>query len=67
MSTIHNKSDQWVVEVSKDHGPLYRNGHVTIEYLGQIEARSLWIKAVSVFVEADGKLILDEQGNVGGK
>lgn len=67
MSTPTNESDQWTVEVRKDHGPIYREGVVTIQSGGYVKARSLAIKAVSLVVDSDGLLTLDGQGHVNGK
>lgn len=67
MSTLKNESDQWMVEVEKDAGPIYRKGLVTVENGGRIETRSLWLKAVSLSVESGGTLTLDGKGSIAGK
>ena len=66
-SMAGNESDGWTVEITKDHGPIYRDGMVTIEGDGLFEARSLKIKSVSLTVDQRGKLALDGKGCEAGK
>ena len=66
-SNVGNESDGWTVEVAKDHGPVYREGVVTIEGDGSFEARWLKVKALSLIVDHRGKLTLDEKGYTAGK
>ena len=66
-SIAGNESDGWTVEITKDHGPIYREGMVTIEGDGSFEARSLTIKALSLTVDQRGKLTLDGKGYEAGK
>ena len=66
-SMAGNESDGWTVEITKDHGPIYRDGMVTIEGDGLFEARSLKIKSLSLTVDQRGKLALDGKGYEAGK
>ena len=66
-SMAGNESDGWTVEITKDHGPIYRDGMVTIEGDGLFEARSLKIKSLSLAVDQRGKLALDGKGYEAGK
>ena len=66
-SMAGNESDGWTVEITKDHGPIYRDGMVTIEGDGLFEARSLKIKSRSLTVDQRGKLALDGKGYEAGK
>ena len=66
-SMVGNESDGWTVEITKDHGPIYRDGMVTIEGDGLFEARSLKIKSLSLTVDQRGKLALDGKGYEAGK
>jgi len=66
-SMAGNESDGWTVEIKKDHGPIYRDGMVTIEGDGLFEARSLKIKSLSLTVDQRGKLALDGKGYEAGK
>ena len=66
-SMAGNESDGWTVEITKDRGPIYRDGMVTIEGDGLFEARSLKIKSVSLTVDQRGKLALDGKGCEAGK
>lgn len=66
-SGLGDESDGWTIEVTKDYGPVYREGMVTIEGDGMFEARSLTIKAESLVVDPRGKLTLDGQGYLAGK
>ena len=66
-SMVGNESDGWTIEVARDHGPVYREGVVTIEGDGLFEARSLKVKAVSLVIDLRGKLILDGKGYLAGK
>lgn len=66
-SIAGNESDGWTVEITKDHGLIYREGMVTIEGDGSFEARSLTIKALSLTVDQRGKLTLDGKGYEAGK
>ena len=66
-SVAGNESDGWTVEITKDHGPIYRDGMVTIEGDGLFEARSLKIKSLSLTVDQRGKLALDGKGYEAGK
>ena len=66
-SMAGNESDGWTVEITKDHGPIYRDGMVTIEGDGLFEARSLKIKSLSLTVHQRGKLALDGKGYEAGK
>ena len=66
-SMAGNESDGWTVEITKDYGPIYRDGMVTIEGDGLFEARSLKIKSRSLTVDQRGKLALDGKGYEAGK
>ena len=66
-SMAGNESDGWTVEITKDHGPIYRDGMVTIEGDGLFEARSVKIKSLSLTVDQRGKLALDGKGYEAGK
>ena len=66
-SNLTNESDGWTIEVTKDYGPVYRDGVVTIEGDGRIEARALTIKAESLIVDPRGKLTLDGKEYFAGK
>ena len=66
-SMAGNESDGWTVEITKDRGPIYRDGTVTIEGDGLFEARSLKIKSRSLTVDQRGKLALDGKGYEAGK
>ena len=66
-SMVGNESDGWTLEITKDHGPIYREGMVTIEGDGLVEARSLKIKSLSLTVDQRGKLALDGKGYEAGK
>ena len=66
-SMAGNESDGWTVEITKDRGPIYRDGTVTIEGDGLFEARSLKIKSLSLTVDQRGKLALDGKGYEAGK
>ena len=66
-SMAGNESDGWTVEITKDHGPIYRDGMVTIEGDGLFEARSLKLKSLSLTVDQRGKLALDGKGYEAGK
>ena len=66
-SMAGNESDGWTVEITKDHGPIYRDGMVTIEGDGLFQARSLKIKSLSLTVDQRGKLALDGKGYEAGK
>ena len=66
-SILGNESDGWTIEVTKDRGPVYREGVVTIEGDGRFEARSLTLKAVSLVVDPRGLLTLDRKGYLAGK
>jgi len=66
-SMLGDESDGWTIEVTKDYGPVYREGVVTIEGDGTFEARSLTMKAQSLVVDLRGKLKLDGQGYLAGK
>ena len=66
-SMAGNESDGWTVEITKDRGPIYRDGMVTIEGDGLFEARSLKIKSLSLTVDQRGKLALDGKGYEAGK
>ena len=66
-SMAGNESDGWTVEITKDYGPIYRDGMVTIEGDGLFEARSLKIKSLSLTVDQRGKLALDGKGYEAGK
>ena len=62
-----NESDGWTVEVTKDHGPVYREGVVTIEGDGVFEVQCVTLKAESLVIDPAGKVNLDGKGYVGGK
>ena len=66
-SNAENVSDGWTIEVAKNHGPVYREGVVTIEGDGSFVARWMTLKAVSVVVDLRGKLTLDGKGYLAGK
>jgi len=66
-SAPSNESDQWNIDVIKDYGPVGREGLVTIEGEGRIEARSLKLKAESIVVDPVGLLTLDGEGELAGK
>lgn len=66
-SNSGDESDGWNIEVTKDYGPAYREGVVTIEGDGTFEARSLTLKAESLVVDPRGTLTLDKQGYLAGK
>ena len=65
-SMLANETDQWTVHVVKDFGPVGREGMVTIEAEGRLEARSLNLRAVSLVVDPVGLLSLDGQGLLAG-
>lgn len=66
-SAQSNASDQWNIDVIKDYGPVGREGMVTIEGEGRLEARSLSLKAESIVVDPVGVLYLDGKGELSGK
>ena len=61
-SMAENASDSWMIEVVKGHGPVYREGIVTIEGDGSLVARAFTLKAESLVVDSRGKLSLDGKG-----
>ena len=65
-SEAANESDVWSIDVVKDLGPVYREGIVTVEGDGLLQARSLSLNAVSLVVDPVGKISLNGQGHSGG-
>ena len=61
-SMAENVTDSWLIEVVKGHGPVYREGVVTIEGDGSLVARAFTLKAESLVVDSRGKLSLDGKG-----
>lgn len=66
-SAPSNESNQWNINIVKDYGPVGREGIVTIEGEGRMEARSLMLKAESIVVDPVGVLTLDGKGELAGK
>lgn len=66
-SKYGNTSDRWNINLKKGLGPLRRDGKLTVEGGGHLEARCLKLSAESVDVHYEGYVDLNGQGYIAGE
>ena len=62
LSESNNEQDKWLLEVSKGFGEGMRDGILTVEGGGKLEARNLDLFAYRCEIDADGWINLDRKG-----
>lgn len=65
-SSYGNKTDHWNINLVPDVGPLRRDGKLTVEGDGLLEARRLFIRAPSLYVQHKGLISLNGKGFTAG-